>query len=85
MLFSASALLFNLNIRSSYLRIVRNFSFTLKLQDEVTPLSKGRALVRFVHVGGTVMDNITVKANKSVQYDLSPYSKYNYHKFDAKK
>jgi len=57
---------------------------TLQLQDAVTPLSKNRALVRFVHVGGTVMDDVTVKANKSVQYDLSPYSKYGYHQFNAK-
>ena len=56
----------------------------LQLQDQVTPLSKGRALVRFVHVGGTVMDEVTVKVNKSVHYDLTPYSNYGYHKFDSK-
>ncbi|XP_065052495.1 solute carrier family 15 member 2-like [Rhopilema esculentum] len=56
----------------------------IQLQDQVTPLGKGRALVRFVHVGSTVMEEVTVKANKSVQYDLSPFSSYRYHKFDAK-
>ena len=55
-----------------------------QLKDQVTPLSKGRALVRFVHVGGTVMDEVTVKVNKSIQYDLTPYSKFGYHVLDSK-
>eukprot|EP00794_Sanderia_malayensis_P017454 gene17454-19200_t len=77
-------------------KIVQHFTYTLiiglnhssitpiQMQDQVTPLSKMRAYVRFVHVGGNVRDEITVSVNKSTHFDLTPLNDYDYHKFNSK-
>ncbi len=56
-----------------------------QLQDQVSPLSKGRAFVRFIHVGGDVRDEITVKVNKTSKFNYEPFKDTGYLKFAAKR
>ena len=46
--------------------------------DDVTPLPHGHAKVRFIHVGGSVADQVTVKLNKTFYIDLQPFEKPRY-------
>ena len=50
----------------------------LQLVDDVTPLPHGHAKVRFIHAGGSVADQVTVKLNKTFYIDLQPFEKPRY-------
>lgn len=55
----------------------------MQMVDEVTPLSKGRSRVRFVHVGGNVKEEVTVKLGKQL-INLTPFEIPKYYALESK-
>jgi len=56
---------------------------TEQLTDDVTPLKHGSAKVRFVHAGGSVADQISVKLGKT-KISLKPFETVEYRKLDSR-
>ena len=46
--------------------------------DDVTPLGHTRSKVRFLHTGGSVADAITIKLNKTLHINLTPFANPDY-------
>lgn len=51
---------------------------TTQLEDDVTPFGHTRSKVRFLHAGGSVTDAITIKLNRTLIINLTPFSNPEY-------